>query len=127
MESLPTLAASPISIVLSGRSYLMTPLSLRDYGEIELAILDRAKPDHRVSPEEMANWMSSSVGLAYVLWLVLRTHQPEMTLSGCRALLASETDWGRIERELDRASGLPVGNCRGQTRRNPRTLVSRAA
>jgi hypothetical protein len=124
MESLATMAAAPMAIELGGRTYLISPLTLCDYGEIELAIRAQRNDEKDLSPEEMSRWMSAGDGLAYVLWLSLRRRQPDMSLDECRKLVARESDPLRLERALDHVGGLPVGNVGGQARR---TALCRAA
>ena len=141
------LTAAPIEIVFDGRSYRATPLTLADYGEIDQAVLGaRPDPLARaaaacqgqsealqqallsrtfdellhgwpVTSHEVSLWMSSREGMAHILWLAVRAHQPEMSLANCRELLAANSTWLQAERALDRLNGLPPGKLPGRARR----------
>jgi len=145
VESLSTITAAPVPITVAGRQYLMSPLTLADYGTIEAALRrERAgRPadtapsvEHGddsetetllpVPPEEMAQWMSSAAGMTLVLWLTLRKQHPAVTWEGCRELVAAEPDHAWLDRELDRASGMPPGNSCGQVRPSRQTRMNLA-
>lgn len=136
MPRLSILTAAPVPLRLAGRTLVLTPLSLLDYGEIEQAVLlereascaesanvSPAVPT-MVSSAEMAAWMCGP-GLAYVLWQTLRKRHAELTLDDCRALVANEPDKTTLAWQIDQASGLPPGNVRRQAR--PRRLPTSLA
>ena len=155
MQELSALSAAPLAVDFGGRTYRLSPLTVRDYGEIERAIraarpdpcatlqarladLDETQQrkllarayddsihDRPVSPDEMAQWMSDTDGIAYVLWLALRREQRDVTLADCRAFVDAEPD--RVARALDSASGLPAGNAHCQAGRTGRLTTRRAA
>ena len=115
MESLASMTAAPVILALGGRSYRMSPLTLRDYAEIEQLLREeRDGACDAITALDMAQWMSGVEGTAYLLWFVLRKRQPQLTVDDCRSLVAAEPDLIRLGYELDRASGLPWGNERRQ-------------
>ncbi|HVU87351.1 MAG TPA: hypothetical protein VHD36_08515 [Pirellulales bacterium] len=151
MTSLALLTAAPVPLRLAAGTFLMTPLTLRDYGEIEQVMRAEravqptsagegdtatatADGDALVAPPvisaaEMAAWMCGA-GLAYVLWQVLRKRHKELTLDDCRKFVAEEPDVAALAWQLDLASGLPPGNARRQARagrRGPTSLAACAA
>jgi hypothetical protein len=156
-SGLAILTAAPIEIVIGRESLRATPLTLADYGELDEALL-AARPDPMeralmlceslqrallstafdelchgwpVTAHEMSLWMSSRAGLAHVLWLAVRTHQPHLTLQDCRELLLGEPQWRQALRALDKINGLPqdkpLGKPSGRARRPKTAAATRAA
>ncbi|HEY4309848.1 MAG TPA: hypothetical protein VGN12_10390 [Pirellulales bacterium] len=139
MGTLSTMTAPLVPLAIAGRVLLGSPLTLRDYGEIEQAMLaDRAADRERsdiqaadeaektITPLALAEWMCGP-GLGYVLWAVIRKQHEAMTLDECRALVEADGSVVRVAQELDRASGLPRGNGYRQALRRPTTAMSLAA
>ncbi len=156
MPSLASLTAAPTLISVGDRELLITPLTVRDHGEIETIIL-AARPDPipsviarlanleqsvqryllgmvfdemvrgwPVTAHEVALWMSTREGTACVLWLSARKHQPQLALETCRELLLSE-NLERVQRRLDELNGLVLGNDLGRNSRPKRKPATRAA
>jgi hypothetical protein len=136
MTTLSQATAAPAPLQLAGRTFLLSPLTLRDYGTIEQAMLaDRNAAEYLadeidvappITAAEMAAWMYGP-GLHYTLWLTLRREHAGIPLEECRELAASEADVWQIAVALDGASGLPPGNVRRQAHPTSRTTTRLAA
>jgi hypothetical protein len=136
-------AAPPIPVTIGGREYLLTPLRYRDHAEAARRMrLDWPSPravvrrmgrglppdqqrhllelvyreERRGSQVELADvlrWYRTPQGLVFHKWLMLRTHQPELSLADVDELL---TQAALDEQNLslgippEEANGLPVGN-----------------
>jgi hypothetical protein len=133
------MTAPLVPLTIAGNALLGSPLTLRDYGEIEQAMLAERAADLEQSDIEatdeaeasitslaLAEWMCGP-GLGYVLWLVIRKQHVAMTLDECRALVEADGSVVHVALELDRASGLPRGNGYRQALRLPTTAMSLAA
>ena len=117
VDGLHELTAAPLTLDVGGRTYLLSPLRARDYGEIERRmLLDRPKAldivlprlaelneqqqrhllelayrderaGNRVSLEELQQWLTTVEGRLYKFWLMLRRAQPQLTLDDAEELL----------------------------------------
>lgn len=117
MDGLHELTAAPVTLEIGGRTFRLSPLRVRDYGEIERRILlDRPKPldvvlprlaglsieqqrhllelayrgersGERISLEELQQWLATVEGRLYRFWLMLRREQPQLTLDDAEELL----------------------------------------
>lgn len=136
-------AAPPIPVTIGGREYLLTPLRFRDHAEAvrrmrqdwpsPRAVVRRVgrglpsdqqrqllelvyREERRGSQVELADvlrWYRTPQGLVFHKWLMLRTHQPELTLADVDELLtqaATEERHLSLEIPPEEANGLPVGN-----------------
>jgi len=139
METLSIMTAPLVPLTIAGRAFVGSPLTLRDYGEIEQAMLAKRVADIEQSDIEatdeaeatitslaLAEWMCGP-GLGYVLWLVIRKQHAAMTLDECQSLVEADGSVVRVAQELDRASGLPRGNGYRQALGLPTTATSLAA
>ena len=117
MDGLSLLTAAPCAIAAGGRTFLLAPLTLTDYGEIEnrilagradplagirarLAQLDAARrreelgrvfdevgSARRVTLGDLDRWWQTTDGFRYRFWLMLRKHQPTATRETAAELL----------------------------------------
>lgn len=102
-------AAAPTSVELNGKTYLMEPLTLRDFGTIENEYL-KGKPNplqmvaeakgilpeedyeklltqaykdatavNKAHPQEIAEWLDTREGVIFSCWLSLKKGYPELT------------------------------------------------
>lgn len=116
-KTLTSLTAAEASITINKRTYRLSPLTLRDYAELEARVLSR-RPDplelavktvsslpydqqkdvlcksmaqaaavRGVSVDELHAYCRTREGLRYVFWLMLRRGQPEMTLEDAGRLM----------------------------------------
>jgi hypothetical protein len=102
-------AGSPTTVKLEGKTYIMEPLTLRDFGIIENEYLKRrpnplkavaevkdilAEEDYeklltqayrdatnvsKASPQEISEWLDTRDGVVFSIWLSLRKNHPELT------------------------------------------------
>lgn len=84
MVTLPQLAATPISLQVTNQSWQLTPLTLGDVAELE-QLADAT------SLEQLQSWIETPAGTVYVLWLALRTRQPQVTLSTAGSIVDAST------------------------------------
>jgi len=142
MDGLNQLTAADHTIAVGGRTYRMSPLTLKDYGEIENRILakrpdplaaaieklqglgrkqqefllgrayDRAVSARYVTAEELDHWRRTREGFCYLFWLMLRKHQPEISLEEAGRLLEQLTEDAEAElaARMEDCNGLPEGN-----------------
>jgi len=148
MHGLNQLTAADHTVAIAGRTLRLSPLTLADYGEIENRILarrpdplalvrekfdglseeqqrfllgrayDRAAAAQLVTAEELRRWRDTPEGICYRFWLMVRKHQPEITLEEASELFRRAIDrhGAEIRRRMDQLNALPEGNCCGRTR-----------
>ena len=117
MDGLHELTAAEATLTIAGRDYRMSPLRLRDWGEIERRILDTrpdpldlvlskldglpleqqrellslayddARQGRRLTANELRQWLATPEGQVVQFWLSLRQHQPALTLEDAERLL----------------------------------------
>lgn len=134
MSSLGDLTAAPITVDLEGQVYRLAPLTLGDLGEFqqwvemspyrEIAavmaaigddptsrqfLLERALEESRKlrasMDAEIGKWFATPSGIAHLLWLSLRVHQPHLSATDVGRLVS----WGNmdaIKPLLDRVCGM---------------------
>lgn len=94
MLTLPQLAATPIGLQVADQSWQLTPLTLGDVAELE-------RLADATSLEQLQCWIQTRFGTVCVLWLALRTRQPQVTLSTAGSIVDSATGFDRAaESEL---------------------------
>jgi hypothetical protein len=145
-ETLATVTAAESVVAIGGRSYRLAPLTVRDYGELEARLvsqrpdpleqaadalskfppeqqetvlreaLARADAASRVSADALHAYCRTRDGLSYVLWLMLRRSQPELTLEAAGRLLdtslaaADDAAAARLQALLDEGVAAPCEN-----------------
>lgn len=102
-------AGSPTTVTLDGKTYIMEPLTLKDFGVIENEYLKRrpnplkavaeakgvlSPEDYdklltqayrdavnvaKASPQEISEWLDTREGVVFSIWLSLRKNHPELT------------------------------------------------
>lgn len=141
--SLSDLAAAETVCAIGGRAYRLAPLRVRDFAEMERLVLAsrpdplavvRAKLDglpdhlqrhlltaawhearraHRVSIDELAEWMNTLAGQVYAFWLSIRRNHPEITREEAEAL------YDQAQAEGGGCLGKRTGQARWRRRRVP--------
>lgn len=137
MEGLSHLTAADHRIEIDGRTYRLSPLTLRDYGEIENRVIarrldpvavavrnleglsprqqefllgrayDRAVAARQASAAEIDQWARTPDGLCTLFWMMVRKRQPRVTLARACELL--EQLAGEARDELHRRMEACVG------------------
>jgi hypothetical protein len=142
MDGLNQITAAGHTVTIAGRTYRLGPLTLEDYGEIENRILagrpdplavaldkldrldeqqqrtllarayDEAVKCPMVTIAELERWRETPQGFCYRFWLMIRKHQPEITLERAAELIEQLGAEARAEvgRRVKDCSGLPAGN-----------------
>ena len=143
MSAFDSQAVPPIPVTIGGREYLLTPLRFRDHAEAARRMrqhwpspravvrrMGRGLPpeDRRqllelvyreerggasVELADVLRWYRTPEGLVFHKWLMLRAHQPELTLEDVDALLtraALEEQPLTLGVPLEEANGTPPGN-----------------
>ena len=142
MDGLNQLTAADHALEIAGRTYRLGTLTLKDLGEIENRIVskrpdplavavekldrldqkqqefllgrayDRAALARRATVREVEAWRRTREGICYLFWLMVRKHQPEITLEKAVELVDEMADEVRAElcRRIDEGSGLPPVN-----------------
>ena len=135
MGTLADAAKSPLTITVGGRDYVLSPLELADFGELERwletlpyerarrkilalgevmtpelrdAILKGADEESKRSgfgQAKNAEFLSTIEGMGFLLWLSLRKRQPEITREDALHLVSLESVT-EWQQKLDRLSGL---------------------
>lgn len=112
-------AGSGTTIELGGKTLILEPLTLKDYGLVENEylkrkpnpievvakaaehlsqemydrLLDRAYKDatkvNKATPEEVADWIDSREGIIFTVWIMLRKSYPEMSMEDVEATVGS--------------------------------------
>ena len=102
-------AGSPTTVTLDGKTYMMEPLTLKDFGVIENEYLKRrpnplkavaaakdvlSEDDYdklltqaykdavnvaKATPQEISEWLDTRDGVVFSIWLSLRKNHPELT------------------------------------------------
>jgi len=143
MQSFESLAAPPIAVTIGGREYRLTPLRFRDHAEaarrmrqkwpspraivrrvgrglppdqqrqlLELAYRE-AQRGNQATLADVLQWYRTPEGMVFHKWLMLRTHQPELSLEDVDELLtraAAEEQLPSLGIPAAEANGLPRGN-----------------
>lgn len=117
MSNLSGHIAAPVAVELMGKTYLLSPLNFADFKEYEIylqgQILERAKgslnglslelqkhtldraeeraDSLRIGTKAFDEAAMSPGNLPYLLWLMLRKKQPEVTLEAANELTTMET------------------------------------
>lgn len=141
MDPLAEVTAAEVTLELGDRTWRLSPLRVKDYAEIrrviasgrtspiELAmqhiesvpeslrgeLLARAWEDEKsrdhVSDVEAAQWLTSTEGVVYSFYLMLRRNHPQMTPQRAEELLLAHRDQlDAIRSRLQQSSGMPSGN-----------------
>ena len=102
-------AGSPVSIEIGGQTYIMEPLTLRDFGTLEAEYL-KNKPNplkqvaeakeflndedfqvlltqayrdamevNKATSEEIAQWLDTPAGISFSAWISMRKNHPELS------------------------------------------------
>lgn len=147
-DGLARASGAPMKIPMGGKDYLFEPLGFKDMGSIEQeyirqkpdplaeisgrkAILDKedydrlldkayidATSSNQATPEEVAAWIDTRVGLAYTLWISLLKTYPDMEYEFVEDLMEKATDdeIAKLIKDRDQVSGLDeAGNSTGRT------------
>lgn len=158
----PKLTASPSEVKLAGQSFTMTPLTDKEFGEFENWLrqrpiriaMDHSRQIEGLNPAEKETLlkqameisnrvsMSSTEGLqimatlegaAFLTWLSLRKHQPELTPDKIQGMFTDDRTISEAMTQVNRINnldGLPIGKKRGpfqprrdkhKKRKRPRT------
>lgn len=103
-------AGSPTTVEINGKTYIMEPLTLRDFGTIEAEYM-KQKPNplkavaeakdmlpeedykellaqaykdatsaNKATPDEVSGWLDTKDGVVFSCWLSLRKNHPELSL-----------------------------------------------
>ncbi len=133
MSQLSMLTASAVTFEIGEKTYTLSPLTLRDQGEIDLAIerypVERAKrlvkalgPDGppdvvkqlwdeamrpQMQPELLIQILSSAEIFATQLYLMLRHKHPDISMEEVRDLCRIENR-EELESLMDRVNGIPL-------------------
>jgi len=135
MGKLADAAKSPLTVRIDGRDYILSPLELADFGELERwletlpyerarrkitalgevmtpelrdAILKEADDASKRSGfghSDNTKFLSTIEGMGFLLWLSLRKRQPEITREDALHLVSLESVT-EWQQKLDRLSGL---------------------
>ena len=146
MRTLAELTAAESQLTIGGKSYTITPLSMRDYGKItqritaergdpvktarELCeglppedrkhILDRAFTEatraRHVTAEELEAWRWSIPGFCYCMWLMLLPRHPDLTEDDVQGLIEQLGEESMAE-VMAAGDGLPEGNSASPARK----------
>jgi hypothetical protein len=140
VQGLHAVCGADATIVLAGATYRLADIRIRHYGEIEKRILaSRPNPLEAVKPQlaglpehlqkhllsqayddlmrgpqasqdEMSQWLSTPEGTCFLLWLLLREHQPDISLEWCESVLDDDpAALEQVHARLDEAFGSPPG------------------
>lgn len=83
MSQLQQLTRTECSLTLTGRRFRLTLPTLADLAQIECQAIEQHPG--ALTTSRMAAWIESLPGTAFVIWLALRTHQPEVSPQRVRA------------------------------------------
>lgn len=130
MNDLSAHVAAPQPITLGGKAFLLSPLTIRDFKELEgylrmLPIqeikpqLDGLTPDERKHLLDLAYERVRKIrigtadfdeasqtfnGICYMLWLCVRRRHPELTMDATADLIG-QADFEQISQQVNRMAG----------------------
>lgn len=100
MPPLSQLLALPSEMIVCGRSYRLSPLTLTDLGAIERRIIEQCQTPAgdlvqngigEVAPNiaDLASWIARPEGTHFTIWLSLRRRHPRVTVDEAAVLVES--------------------------------------
>ena len=140
--------AAPTTVELDGKTYIMEPLTLKDMGTLESEylkdkpnpikavaemreLLDQEDYDkllaqaykdatavNKATSQEIADWMDSSQGVIFSVWLSLRKNHPELTREDAEKVInkMGQQELEKLAEQRDVTSGLDeLGNSTGRS------------